>query len=324
MNVRSRTNTPTNGSGPSAPIEVDHLDELAAYIDGGLAPEHRRRVIDRLMHDEQYYRLFVDSLSFQLEHGSVRERIRAAYRRVAEALARAFRVRPIRTLATAAAPVVVVVAAIPIIIGHLSYNEGELLASIDAAAVLATSARDSWTTTGWSERRGGQYDWLTTPQRAFRAGVKSVQLEFAIQAPDELAAARAAAQLFELVDDPVAESLARSVQEQLTTADTKVLPALATELTTMLERSFSADQELAVRFDLGRWIETGRLASLGNHEELYAPSRWARQGKRLAEEQGDAALAAKLSRAIDLAQSSETETLVLLETLRGLYRELGG
>lgn len=225
------------------------LEELAAFVDGRLSGDRKARVEERLLRDEDYYEVFLETVRFQQEDGRREGRERGA------APVPISRWRSWRVAAPLAAAAVLAVA-----VGVLWPFRG-LAGYLDAAAVVA---HKDWDDPGWRRPRSGDACSACSPEEiALRLGAQTINLRVALKAGDRPAAQRAAGQSAALADAAdIFTGLYEELGERLEVEELEALLEPAREAEELLAVSFGKGSPEARRFALGRWAEAGRLAAL--------------------------------------------------------------
>ncbi|MCP4664372.1 MAG: hypothetical protein GY856_54005 [bacterium] len=229
------------------------LEELAAFIDGRLSGELKARVEERLLRDEGYYEIFLDTVRFRQEHDAASDAVPVPIRR-----RRTWRL----AVPLAAAALLVILINFMDLGGRASTNEW--VAQLDTATIVA---QEGWDDPGWSRLRTanipeGRY---RPEELAFRLGVRAVDLRVALTAQDREQATRLAAmleQLAEAADLFPVSSAYRDLRGQLESVEPGALVAQAAEIERWLSESFEDGPLEARRLALGAWSEAGRLAAL--------------------------------------------------------------
>jgi len=227
------------------------LEELAAFIDGRLSGERKARVEERLLRDEDYYEIFLDTVRFRQKHEAGRVAVPVPIGRW----------RSWRLAAPLAAAALLMISINFMDLGGKA-SIGEWVAQLDPAAIVA---QEGWVDPGWSRLRTatipeGRY---RPEQLAFRLGVRAVELRVALTARDREQATRLAAmleQLAEAADLLAVSSAYRDLQGQLESVEPGALGAQVAEIERWLSESFE-EGPLEARFALGAWSEAGRLAA---------------------------------------------------------------
>jgi len=167
------------------------------------------------------------------------------------------------------APVLLIAASVAIVVllrSTRSAGSVDVVQLAQAVRVQAAPGRDllqrslgsTWNESGWSVSRGGE-EARAAGVRAFRIGVRTAQLELAIQHGDSAATAVSAAAVEGLLADidgaaPVAAQFGRLARGTVIGSASE-RRTLATQV-----QGIVGD---AARFDLGVWAESARLATLG-------------------------------------------------------------
>lgn len=243
------------------------LEELAAYLDGQLSRERKAQVEERLLHDEDFYEIFLETVHFQQEHGQQAHDGRTETVETTVVWWRSSRI----VAPLAAAAMLLLVIGLPRLTHR--FSAGEWVAQLDAPAVVA---REGWAEPGWTVLRSGNVAQgrYQPEELAFRLGLRAVDLRVALAAEDRIAAARLAAMLEELAgasDLFVTASVYGDVLEQIDDdAGFDDLMKLAATAGEFLEESFEDGSPEARRLALGGWTEAGRLAALTGNAEVLA------------------------------------------------------
>ncbi|MCP3963913.1 MAG: hypothetical protein GY719_39255 [bacterium] len=232
--------------------EAPDLEDLAAYLDGRLAGEKKERVEERLLRDEDYYEVFMETSRFQQEEAGEKTDVRSIFRR------RAWKLAAI-ALPTAAALATVT---FTVLRSDNDPTAGEWVAELDAKAIIQA---DRWGQPDWTTFRGVG-DLFTREQLAFRLGAMVVHLQLALAAEDGHAA-RDLAGGIESLSIASALFMASSEYGRLRELpkDTELgqLTAAAAKAEDLLTTEVAAVSTEARRFRIGKWSEAGRLAALG-------------------------------------------------------------
>lgn len=272
------------------------LETLAAFLDGRLSGEEKARVEERLLRDERYYEIFLETVHFREENEAAGGAVPVPFpgRRI-------WRI----AVPLAAAALLAVAIGFLLVAGRRT-SSGEWVAALDASAIVA---RDGWDDPGWSRLRSanitkGRY---SSEELAFRLGVRAVDLRVALMARNEDASKRLAAVLEQLADAadlfPVALAY-EDLSGRLVGAEPETLLAQAAEMERLLFASFEESSPEGRRLVLGAWSEAGRLAALSHDEKAL--------GRVFREDPGLAS--------ID-GMAGEIEDLKTLREARGLGEE---
>lgn len=235
--------------------ECPPIEEIAALLDGRLEGHEREQVVEHIGQCEACYEVFTETLRFQeeeAEKGKVIEHPAARRRFVWSAAS-----------AVAAAALALIVA-VPMWLGMQievgSIDVGRLadrLAAGTEAAVLETNA---YSGDGWSRTRGFGSG-LNETQRAFRLGVRTVDLDIALRAGDRQRAERLVQELYDMASDlPLAEMILVSYDDLLERLQGGETPESLTERSAAAA-SLTADAATEPYYSLGQWAEAGLLAS---------------------------------------------------------------
>ncbi len=239
------------------------LEELAAFIDGRLSGERKARVEERLLRDEDYYEVFVETVEFK-EHDQKSEQKGGEVVKGPAAWWRSPRVVGVASLAAAALLVVVVGLRLP----SQNPSAADWVAHLNVADIVT---REYWNDPGWSRTRGTE-DCDGAEDCAFPLGVRSVDLQVALVAGQRQDAKGAAARLKNLVvgaDFVWLTGSYANLQDQVEGTDFDELLAQAVQVEESLRESF-VDPLNSRRFALGQWAQASRLAALTRDAEALA------------------------------------------------------
>ncbi len=256
--------------------EAPDLEDLAAYVDGRLSGASKARVEAHLLHDEDYYDVFMETVKFKEE-----QTLEAAPDE--DKVVRWPGLRVIVPLVAAA----MLVMALRHSMLSVTQRPGELVASLDPTAIVAVQG---WEDAGWSNLRGG--DPITADQAlAYRLGVRSIDLRVALAAKDfknalEFARtinSRMTSNTWLFPDgapgyDALLDQLAVAFDHpDLADVETLLASAVAAEADLLLSPEDFSDVRPFI--DMGRWVELGRLAALSREpsvlrDALRAAKTW--------------------------------------------------
>lgn len=236
------------------------LEELAAFIDGKLTGEARARMVKLLAESEAAHEVFVETVRFQ-----------------GELLLEGPEVIPLRGrrpafvgtwkvwVPVAAAASLLLFLGRPLIdslIGPsaLDFSTAQIVAELTAREDLASSLGEGWDQPGWSVTRGAAAR-LVESERAFRLGVRNVDLQVALR----------------LQDAPLADGFLSDIQEWLGEIDlSQAVRAQYATVQTLLSESGASGAlaqlgaaEVALdeflsspSLPMGMWSEAARLAAV--------------------------------------------------------------
>ena len=280
-------------------LEAPDLEDLAAYIDGRLSGEKKTQVEERLLRDEDYYEVFMETSRFQQEERRSDESGESKVVRwrlwrklgplsVAAGLILAASLLLLRNYPTrdwvvdlaedtgVAGDIVRLAARIGLL--RLDVTEG-WIAALDAAAI---TARERWSDPGWTRLRSSnvQAGWYGPEELAFRLGLRTVDLRVALAAHDRGAVTQLASVLYEYADAAnqfVAVAAYGDLRDRAgsadfdKTGDVEELRELAETAEKLLEESYAEGPEDEARsFRLSRWTEAGRLAALSGNARVLS------------------------------------------------------
>jgi hypothetical protein len=243
-------------------------ETLAAFLEGGLAPAERERVMRALAESPEAYADFTEAAAVardvDVTANTPLEPATVVPIQAAKARRTSWYVAPILLAAGIAAVVVVKRGA------GVGANTGAAIMLAQATHVVpgpsgavTTTLGESWDQPPWSVARGGESG-AGDAARAFRAGARYAEMEVAVRAADSAATTRLAetlARAAESVDagGPIAAQL-RDVRVTTTAADRA---RVAARLRSVLGASAT--------FDAGVWTETARLSLLSNRLDFFGP-----------------------------------------------------
>lgn len=207
-------------------------EDLAAFIDGTLQGRARETVTEHLADCPECYRVFAETLRFQVEHAEGRPKQHGLG----------------RTLALAASLVLALALGL-----WLARLVGPESASAPLGARLMAPAQATVQDLWVEPAIPGFADQQDRRQAAFRAGVVLVDLQVAIRAGNAATASRLVRHLADLAGKPGASALQGALADPLAK---DLDETLATALTEKPHGTLDPD---ALRF--GRWAEVGRLAA---------------------------------------------------------------
>ncbi len=249
---------------PTSRVDCLDLEDLAAFADGGLTGAERRRAVKHLADCERCYDIFADVVQLQDEEEA---RVQAAGDQESDDHLAAVVVHPRSrywlwpsiggALATAALVVLVV--------APLVRNDQRPPPEV------------GWDEHPWLTLRGGAMPGLGPEARAFRLGVRTIDLEVALSAgrPDEAKdhSARLEYLASGLEESTKARDLLRALRARLQAG---MAPA---GLVRQAERAAGLLEDLAPTppyFELGRWVEEGRSAVLVGDRRYFESRRASR------------------------------------------------
>jgi hypothetical protein len=237
--------------------EIPDLEDLAAYIDGRLDGERKAQVEERLLRDEEYHEVFLDTVRFQEEQaGDVGKLV----------VPDAGRWRRSWRLAVPMAAAAILAVAVGLFYPGRGPTADDWVSCLDAEAVLAQGK--GWDDPGWSRTRGPGERPYPPQQLAFRLGVHTLHLRLALGAGDRQASSRQSGKLANLARDAgllMVPSLYDNLDTE--TGDIDVLQAQQAE--ELLVKSYDDSPEGRL-FVFGQWVEAGRLAALAGDGDAFA------------------------------------------------------
>lgn len=243
------------------------LEKLAAFIDGRLSGEQKAQVEGRLLRDEDYYEIFLETVRFQQEQDAAG----TAIQEDAEVAAPVVWWRSWR-LAVPLAAAALLVVVINLVFSGRSPSTSDWVAQLDPAAIVA---REGWADPGWSRLRAaniveGRY---RPEEIAFRLGVRAVDLRVALVAGDRDAARTLATVLKQLAHAadlfPVSSAYG-DLSRQIRSVEPDALVAQAAEIERSMFGSLEDRPLEARRLALGAWSEAGRLAARSHNASALA------------------------------------------------------
>lgn len=284
------------------------LEELAAFVDGRLAGGARASVVEHLASCEDCYEVYAETLrvveDLEAEPAAVEDE--AADDDLAPVVLhpRSFPwAWPAAAAALAAAAAVVLVVLLPV---ATSRTSGELVA---VAGIGGQTRLDKgWQEHGWSTTRSGNpYEYLDPAERSFRVGVRVVDLRSALELDDrDTARSIVAGEIIPLLEAEefgfpmLYEDLAKQLESGA--------------LTELIEPSAKAEEGLGpeneIYFELGKWVESARLAALTGNVRFFKRRDFGRFLRDLPKQELGEDLTSKIAELeVLLGAGSDTETL---------------
>lgn len=239
------------------------LETMAAFIEGTLDEAERRRVLVALGESPADYEVFADAVL--LRSGLDAESGGAA---PPDPAAVDPKVRPIPTR-LAARPWVPLVAAagLAAVVGTYTWVGGDPGPSETAG--LVGSLVPGWEDQTWSVVRGSDEGRFTAQQLAFRIGVRSVDLDVALEADDREVARRMATELEGLASQvEFGQALARLYRDVGDALDDPAGDVRGAA------RAANAQvrTDLGAMVELGRWVERSRLSARAGRVAYFTGS----------------------------------------------------
>ena len=257
------------------------LEELAAFIDGRLAGDRKAAVERRLVLDDDYYELYREAASLadeqRAEEGSTAAVIEHPQPAAADSAGPKRRVWWLPAAALAAAAI----AAIWLLpsMSDRSFDSGQVIAELSGAGTMAERfGGELWSSVGWSVHRSAAAESLprlSNEQRAFRLGVRTVDLTVALRSGDQREAAALAFQieaLLELDEFAIAEQAAFAGLRRTLQAGRQVAQQEAAQAEHFLRDNLTEAER--AHFETGQWAELGRLAARSRTEGLFHSREW--------------------------------------------------
>jgi hypothetical protein len=250
-------------------IELEHdapdLEDLAAYLDGRLSGERRSSVEERLLRDEDYYEVYLETASYLQEQGPA-DAVESGKVVTPAAWWQSWRV--IAPLAVAAT-VVLAVGVWRLTVGPPTEV---WVARLDPAQIVE---QEGWKDPGWARLRGNNVSqgYYRSEELAFRIGLRTVDLRVALAARNRVAATTLVAMLEQMTgaaDLFVANAAYQDLLDQVGAADFDDLFEQTTEIEELLDESIESGSPEARSFALGAWTEAGRLAALSGNADVLA------------------------------------------------------
>ncbi|MGB5163537.1 MAG: hypothetical protein WBQ27_20690 [Thermoanaerobaculia bacterium] len=250
---------------PQTPeMECPEIEQLAALLDARLGGKEREQVVEHLNQCEACYEIFAETLRFKqeetesgrlIEHPATRRRFTWAAASMAAAAVLALIVAlPLWYLQRFAAPG-----------DFAAYRLADrLVAGSEAAALM----NHTYSGDGWSRTRGfGAL--LNERQRAFRLGVRTIDLEIALRTSDGERAERLLHELADMASDlPLPEMILVSYNDLVERLELGEAPE------SLVDRSTGAaslvdDAAASPYYALGQWAEAGLLAASSGDAEFF-------------------------------------------------------
>ncbi len=245
------------------------LEELAAFIDGKLTGEARARMVKLLAESEAAHEVFVETVRFQGEEQQLRE---------------GPEVIPIRGRRPAFVGTwmvwvpVAAAASLFLFLGRplfdslagpsaLDFSTAQIVAELTARGDLGSSLGEGWDQPGWSVTRGAAAR-LVESERAFRLGVRNVDLQVALGLQDASLADGFLSDIQEWLGEI---DLSQAVRVQYAT-----IQGLLSEsgpsgaLAQLGSAEVALDEFLASpSLPIGRWSEAARLAAVVREPQFF-------------------------------------------------------
>lgn len=279
------------------------LEDIAALIDGRLQGEERQRVMAQLADDEASYEVFQEVLSLQEDLQSEADETDKK-----RGSAKIFSIEPWRPKVAwhrwaAAAALVTLSVPLTLLIGRPFFDVFEFLfervasnstesltvASLETALSSPSSLNSrldaDWYGRGKRVTRGDGPRISDTDRLDFQYGVQIVDLHLAFELDQQDRARDVLGQILKLLskDDRLLLAEQQLSQQLFDELETKSAPELEKDRV-RLEEELRVTTA-ALFFDLGRWVEAGRLAATVGHTEYFVDRRARRMLKRLEEAQ---------------------------------------
>ena len=163
-----------------------------------------------------------------------------------------------------------------------------LVGSLPAGRELAEALGPAWSDQVWSATRGGSSSVMAAPAASVWLGARVVDLEVALRADDGEAARRLTRELVEKL-----ANRGSLEEEQVLVAYELLLEDLETgsERERLFEGAALAEVLVAAaaeptHYQVGRWLEAGRLAALVGDRSIYRRRGWKRMVEQLSEATG--------------------------------------
>ena len=232
------------------------LEELAAFIDGKLTGEERARVVKLLAESDAAYEVFTETVRYRFGEADDPKVVPLrAWRRLPRPTWKVL-------VPAAAAAVLLLVVGRPLLVRGptpLDFSAEPLVAGLTERTDITSSLPEGWDQPGWSVTRGG-ISRLVEPERAFRLGVRTVDLQVAILSGNAQLADSFISDMVQWLGEvelsqPVVARYA-SFRPRLASgeAPASVIPDL-TAVESALDEFLASDH-----FDLGKWYEAARLS----------------------------------------------------------------
>jgi hypothetical protein len=283
-------------------VDLESLEELAAYVDGGLDNLSRMRVETRLSRDDAYYEVLDDALS-------IPSNLKADEPDSVPA-ANPSKVEP-GSLAWAALPIAATLALLllwpPWSRQPSSSSQLDTLLATDMTPLVSDL---DWSDIGWKQTRGPEIS-LGEQGTAFRLGSRLVDIEVAQGLGDSALARRLATEALLLgrsLSTSIGEELAilrRSLEEGSETSPRVASDRIRTEMSTATRASLQ----------LGTEIESRRLtARMGRVDLLVATP--------LSDIEGDLESVVEVGTLFDALEAAHKDPSIEAHRLEELYREV--
>lgn len=273
------------------------LEDIAAFLDGTLSPEDRKRITAHLASCESCYEIFIGAVHFQEDEGSASdtdgdvvpfpfggETNRTSVSLPVATAKEEVRPRASRWLALAASILIVTA------LGFLAWREfvaPPRIVLADVAEPLEQNASISDLLYEGETPRGGPTPGDLSARPSFMTGVYLLDLRLSLQAGD-LDRTRGLLQDLSLslkeipfLPDGMAESYKKEYLRMETTADLARLAPQLPAKETQIQEALSAYEA----FPFGLWAEAGRLSALTPSSEFFESRKNRRFLSHLLEEE---------------------------------------
>jgi hypothetical protein len=239
----------------SSDDEVD-LDLLAAFIDGRLSRRERERAIRMLTESEAAFEVYAEALRTQTDLGEPKV--------VPITASRTQRLRTWLPVASLAAAAILMIVLLP----RVRANNGEPALSVAAVALvspvtqrpdLRVALGQDWDRREWSVTRGGTTA-LIDSMRAFRLGIRTVDLQVALAMNDRQVADRLTAEMVAWLGE---EQFAQPVAASYADLEKRMAADSAARLVSDASQAEKALGELldSFWFEFGKWCGSAELAA---------------------------------------------------------------
>ncbi len=315
------------------------LEDLAAFVDGRLTGADRERVVAHVADCDRCREVVAQTMRFQLEDApGVSELEEGPAEVEAEPVAEveafpaaaATTQSPVRRYGWLAAAAVIV-AVLAVTVSRTSWlglagDDTSVVALAESLSSAGASA-DSFDGSRWSySRGGGGYSLgLSEPERAFRLGVRLVDLELALRTRDTEGARGLLPEVSDLGSSFDGAEHIRLFYDQLESQLES--GASASELLETSRLAAESVGEIAAGgyYALGKWAEAGRVAAATGNDRVLASGAMRELRAEIGDPDLPAAASAKLGR-IDRALeglSSGVDLADLAADFAGLISEAG-
>ncbi len=298
-------------------FEVRELEELGAYIEGGLDADRRQRIAKRLLEDEEFFGVYAEALEFRVWEESAVASKREPEPSIQPVDAVVPFPRPPRSrlwLQAAALAALLAGGSWWLIALRAPSRPVMVLAGQLGGDVASERMEPAWTRLDWFEpRTGDPQAGLSGEAIVARLGVRLVQVQVAHQQSDLGELRSLVAEVERLCNAADLEAgvprysaaFHLGFSEQV---EGKRFTQQVEETQAGLQEAARAD-DLSAVFAVAQWAELGRLASRFGDQDLLESSTFSRLRQGWRDHAFEPAVQSALDRALQALELEETDTL---------------